>query len=502
MASVVAGVALIGAIDIGHSARAVPTYGAQDDGPPVLLTNGDGRNPYASVVRYMGRAVCTGVFLETVPADRDPGDAPAYVLTNGHCSDFPGSNEVLPDRPGGTHRVIFNFFADTTNEQVTIRVSRIAYATMKGHDVAVLELATRYTELVEQGFEPWRPALTLAERDEPVVVVGAPLQRDSQTAFLRLAACRLEGRAPLVLEFIWHWYGFDRNTCTGILPGSSGSPVISRITGQVIGLVNTTTAGGRLRYTECALDHPCEPRRDGEESRPETSYTTPLVRVGRCFDETGRFNLRGAGCPLDPGDQLRASPSFVGVVNPAITTVPIGRPVQRWNVTVTGPFDFYRYKVASAQEPDCRDLRGYGPAVRIADRPIIDDELPARDGWVSLCILGGRRSRWGDDWQSVDFPTVVVARIDTVPPRTAAPLAIEESDTAWHVTFNTLQPEISFYTYKFGRPADIRCDDSADYRPALVPFINLPKSGRPYLFCAIPFDSAFNRGETIERLLP
>jgi hypothetical protein len=493
---------MAGVADVAQATRAVPSYGAREGGDSVLLANADGRNAYMGIVRYQGRATCTGVFLDTIPDGRDPGDAPAYVLTNGHCSDFPGPNEVLPDRPAVRHQVIFNYFADTTRAQVAVPVARIAYATMKGHDIAVLELSARYIDLVEEGFAPWRPALILPERDEPVVVVGAPLQNDPQTAFLRLAACRLAGRASLVLEFRWHWYDFDRNTCADIQPGSSGSPVISRVTGRVLGLANTTTWGGRRRFTECTLDHPCEPRAEGHESRPDTSYATPLVRVDRCFDGTGRFALRSAGCPLDPDDQLRVAPTFIGAVNPGLETVPIGRPVRRWDVALTGSFEFFRYKVAAADEQDCRDLRGYGPPLRREAHPVIDDPLPARDGWWFLCIVGGRQSWWGAEWQSVDFPTVVAARIDTIPPRVAAPLTIDEGDTAWRVTFEGLDPEIALYTFKFGRPAETRCDDASDYRPALVPFTSLPKSGRPYVFCAVPYDSALNPGALVEAFLP
>lgn len=501
VAAVVA-VMVASVVEVTHSSRAVPTYGGRDGGPSFLLSNADGHNPYASIVRYQGRATCTGVFLDTIPEGEDPGDAPAYVLSNGHCSDFPGSNEVLIDRPAVRSQVIFNYFADTRSQQVPVPVARIAYATMKGHDIAVLQLAARYADIVDQGFEPWRPTLTLPERDEPVVIVGAPLQRDPETAFLRLGACRLDGRAPLVLEFGWHWYNFDRNTCAGIQSGSSGSPVISRLTGRVLGLVNTTTAGGRPRYTECTLDHPCEPTTDGAVSRPETSYATPLVRIDRCFDETGRFDLRGAGCPLDPGDQFRATPAFVGAVNPGMAAVPIGRPKHRWDVSVSGTFELYRYKVAAVPTQDCRDLRGYSSPRRVSERPVIDDPLPTEDGWRFLCVVGGRQSRWGDAWQSTDFPTVVAVRIDTVPPRIAAPLTIEESDFSWLVTFATLDPEISLYTFKYGRPVETRCDDVSGYRLALIPFIALPKSDRPYVFCAIPYDSAFNPGQPIEKLLP
>ena len=82
---------------------------------------------------------------------------------------------------------IFNYFADTAARAVSLPVSRIAYATMKGQDVAVLELAARYDEIVRRGFEPWRPAFIPYAPDESVVIVGAPITANAATLFLRLA---------------------------------------------------------------------------------------------------------------------------------------------------------------------------------------------------------------------------------------------------------------------------------------------------------------------------
>jgi len=96
----------------------------------------------------------------------------------------------------------------------------------------------------------------------------------------------------------------------------------------------------------------------------------------------------------------------------------------------------------------------------------------------------------------------VAVRIDTTPPDIPAPLTITEGEVAWFVEFHTVDPEISTYRYKFGRPADTRCDQPADYRLALIPFIPLPKANRPYLFCAIAYDAAQNAGTPIEALLP
>jgi hypothetical protein len=484
-----------------EATRDVPVYSATDGGPSVVLSNADGRSPYSSVVRYFGRAQCTGVFVATIPDGDDPGNAPAYVLTNGHCPAFPGSNEVLVNQAApSAHRVVFNYFADVPARQVSVPVRRIAYATMKGRDVALLELAGRYDDVVRQGFEPWRITQTRPEHDENVVVVGAPLAASGGPSFLRLAACRLDSRAEIVLEYIWHWFDADRNRCADIREGSSGSPVISRATGLLLGLVNTTTIGA-VRYTECFLNHPCEPAPGDVVGRSNTSYMTPLVGVVRCFDEGGQFDVVRQGCPLDTDAQVRAVPAFLGPVNPRLDTTVVGRPRRRWDVTISGVFDGYIYKVVAAAGGDCRDLRGYRSPRRVHDDPVIDDALPQSEGYYFLCVLGATGTRAGTVWQSLDHPTIVVVRIDTVPPQIPARITIGESELAWMVAFDYVIPEISTYTFKFGRPGETRCSDPADYRLALIPFISVSKMGRPSVFCAIPYDSALNPGPVFEALL-
>jgi hypothetical protein len=476
--------------------RQLPLSGARDGDAPVLLSNADGQSPYTGIGRYLGRASCTAVFVTMFDEGQGGGNAPAYALTNGHCPEFPGSNEVLLDRLPIRGQVIFNYFADTTSSQLSVAVTRVVYATMKGQDIAVLELALRHDQLRDRGVEPWPIARMRPAPDEPIAIIGAP-----GSSFLRLTACRLDGQAPLVIEYIWHWYGFFRNMCLGIQPGSSGSPAISRRTGEMVGLVNTSTSGGRPAFTECVLDHPCEPAVGGESGRLETNYVTPLLGVDACFPG-GRFDVSSAGCTLDPGEQVRVTPNFWGRVNPRLSSVPLGRPVTHWNVLVSGPFERYRYKVASAGVDDCREPRGYTPPQSMRVRPIIEDALPEREGWHFLCVLGGPDPGTRGATQSAAFPTVVAVRVDSVRPRVPAPLVIEDVGPSWQVRFVTHDPEVSTYAYKSGRPAETRCEDGAGYRLALIPFISLPKSGRPYVFCAIPYDAALNAGRAIETLLP
>jgi hypothetical protein len=67
-----------------------------------------------------------------------------------------------------------------------------------------------------RGFNPWSVAAEPPVRNEPVVIIGAPLMSGTATSFLRLAVCRVEVRTPVVLEYIWHWFDFHGNRCADI----------------------------------------------------------------------------------------------------------------------------------------------------------------------------------------------------------------------------------------------------------------------------------------------
>ena len=479
----------------------VPDYGAVDGGPSVLLSNGDGDNAYNGVVRYQGRATCTGVFIATARSDDEGARAPAYVVSNGHCADFPGSNQVIIDAAVSNHRVVFDYFADTIGRQRVVPVRRVLFATMKAIDIAVLELDARFGDLVAEGFQPWRLSRPRIAARDPVVVVGAPQMSSPNSSYLRLAACRVEGVAAVVLEFSWHWFDAERNACTDVLPGSSGSPVIAKGTGRVVGIVNTTTAYAPP-YSDCFLDDPCEAAGGKTASRTDTNYASPVTALVGCFDTDGVFDMSRPDCGLDPGVQLTLRPSNIGAVNPDLTSVPFGQPRPRWDVALSGALPYYRYKVVAASVGDCRNPFGYGAPVRVIDRPLIDDPLPKSDGAYLLCVIAGDDPR-EERWQRAAHATVVVAVVDHVAPRIPAPISIEGDPGRGHrVSFNSIPYEVSLYLFKFGRPADTHCSDGDGYRLNLIPFIFIATDQGPQLFCAIPFDAAGNPAPVIERLLP
>jgi hypothetical protein len=493
-ASTLLAIFLAGCADQGVN---VPSYGATEAGASVLLSNADGKNAYSGVVRVVGSSTCSGVFV--AQAKSVPDDAPAYVLTNGHCADAWGANEVIVDRAVTRYRAVFGYFADTQDEQYEVGSRRVALATMKGQDVAVIELDATHGELRRRGFDPWRPASGRAAEAEPIVVVGAPVMAEADRSYLRLASCRLRGQVSVLLERQWTWFSFDRSDCTDIYPGSSGSPVISRESGRLLGLVNTTTIGSD-GLEDCYIGRPCEAEGGSTRVLKSTSYLTPVTGVESCFDEGGLFQLGRPECPLEDGRLAVAEPSWLGAVNPNLAPSASQSARLRWDVAVTGPFPYYSYKTGAAGAVDCRQVGGYSAARAVGDQPVIADQLPTTEGHYSLCLLGGDSRERGPGWQRLETPTVVAAKIDKTPP-TEARVTVRDEGTQWRAVFDYAPPELSAYVFKSGRPDDVRCEATDGYRQVVLPFYVFSKSGAPYRLCAIALDEAGNASPPFETLL-
>ena len=471
--------------------REVPLYGATDLGPPVVLENADGRNAYGGVARLHGGNTCTGVLLDTHGGE----GAPAYVLTNGHCLGAFGANELILDREAPAWTATFGYFEDTTGAQETVPVVRVAYATMKGADIGIAELDSTLGALERSGYLPWAAADVPASPSEPVVVVGAPLQSGGVGDFLRLATCSISGVAPIVLERQWYWYEPARLGCKGIAPGSSGSPVISRVSGRMVGVLNTTTQNSE-GLADCGLNRPCEAEGHGGTSQPDMSYAVPLTGLGLCFDDDGQLDLERPACPLDDGRQAAPQPGWLGAVNPDLANPALGKPQPTWDVQVTGPFDVYRYKIGPAGSVDCRSESGYSGTRPSATK--VGDALPAEEGRYALCLLGGDP---GDPArQDVLHPSVATVEIDKTPPDHAAAYTLEHRKDSYFLTWQ-FDADVVGAFFKYGAPDTTSCADSNGYRGAFIPFF--PFEGTPpFRLCVIGFDAALNMSAPADTLLP
>jgi V8-like Glu-specific endopeptidase len=243
--------------------------------------------------------VCTGFLIAT---GLKPTNAPAYVVTNGHCqgsaSKLPSHSDILVNQPSKTNFIV-NYFHDFKADRLSIPVKRMVYGTMKNNDIAILELTKTQLELTKAGITPLQISTKPASRGESVMVVGIPSQgvRDA-LSFLHAATCQT-GETVQLKEDIYHWNRSVRHHCS-IIGGMSGSPMISLKTRRVVGIINTGVNDSAAKQPQCSLNRPCEVRQNGRiETFAQENYGQLVHQIPTCFDRQGVFDLRTPGCKLE-----------------------------------------------------------------------------------------------------------------------------------------------------------------------------------------------------------
>lgn len=471
-----------------------------DEGPTQLLANANGQHAlYSGVGRVNGSSTCTGFFIKTVEGAA-ASTAPAYVLTSGNCALAWDSNDVIIERLDNSMQVTFGYFFDTPRQQNTVKVKRVAYATMKGTDLAVLELDTTYAALLAQGIQPLTIFQGQPRLNEPIAVVGIPAQDiPASEAYLRIAACTLGAQVNLI-EGHWHFFDAYRNRCADIRGGSAGSPVIAREHGEVLALITTTTAGSA--FGDCSFHRPCEIELGGYHVVLNTNYAAGVQGIDRCFDANGLFSLELPDCALDKGQQFAVSGYPLSATRPA---VPDSSGLLRrvsWNATLSGDtYTYYRYKIGAAAQTDCRDPLGYGSVLNVNSANLIDAPVPEVEGRYVLCILGGNSPEVDANWQAPRFATIIPLQIDMTPPLREPRLYAEQLDGSYRVSFQYILPELARYKLKVGAPAQTDCNDLRGYATPRASLLTLPIADGPYTVCAIGYDDADNPSHPVSLAL-
>ncbi|AFY94187.1 trypsin-like serine peptidase [Chamaesiphon minutus] len=241
--------------------------------------------------------VCTGFAINSGTLG-----APAYVLTNGHCQGssrkLPNEREILVDRSTKTNFIV-NYFHDFKPQRATFAVKRMVYGTMKNNDIAILELKITQGELLKAGIVPLQLAPQPAAIGEPLIVVGIPSEGvKEELNFLHAATCKAGERAN-VKEDVYNWTQSIRHQCS-IVGGMSGSPMISRLTQQVVGIINTGVNDSASNQPQCSLNRPCEVVKNNlVQTFPQENYGQLVDRIPTCFDRRGIFNLQQSSCQLE-----------------------------------------------------------------------------------------------------------------------------------------------------------------------------------------------------------
>ena len=200
----------------------------------------------------------------------------ALVLTNGHClGGYIEPNKTiinlnlkkpkklytgLPTKIAArlSSGLSAGLFDNNGILRTSIDVTRIVYATMTKTDIALIELNKTYKEIRNRyGIEPYVLSQEGPGVGENIIILSGYGKKKFK--------CSIENIAGRVEESKWYWlssigYSEECNVQTG----TSGSPIISERTGEVIGVNNSVNQDGNKRGKACSLNNPCEVFDNGE----------------------------------------------------------------------------------------------------------------------------------------------------------------------------------------------------------------------------------------------
>lgn len=224
-----------------------------------------------------------------------PDNYPALVLTNGHCTSgfftpYLKPGQIYYHKPQTFRMRLLDLDGSSL---MTLTANEIVYATMTATDMALLKLDQTYAQIKAQSGVD---ALYLSEVRP---AAGTPVHVASGYHRMTLS-CGIDGFAYNLREGDWTFVDsirYDAN-CR-VIPGTSGSPIWSPSTGEVIGVNNTVNSMSR---SACALDNPCEVDQNGvQSSLPKRGYGQQTYWVYGCLDSTLQFNLNVPSCILPKG---------------------------------------------------------------------------------------------------------------------------------------------------------------------------------------------------------
>ena len=237
--------------------------------------------PSGDSLSGMASLQCSGVVVRLAHNQ----DAPAVLLTNGHCYDKKlKSDAFVADQ---AHRQSVSLLARGGRSR-QFNIARILYATMTGTDLALMELSATYRELADAGIDSYDISPQPAAANEAVVMVSGYLASAQN--------CVVEKVVPRILEAPWEWRdSYKLKGCNGDRNGTSGSPLISAATNRIVGLFNTANDDGM----RCTFNNPCEADADGGiVVEKGGAYAQRVDQILTCLDAEGRFDVNVPSCRL------------------------------------------------------------------------------------------------------------------------------------------------------------------------------------------------------------
>ena len=421
-----------------------------------LLATAENEKNWSGIARIVSNQSCTAAFI----AMESQLESPAYVITAGHCvmnlTDTTSSFMVYENAlaPSNPNLINFRFFREKQErleEQLSVEkkqsqfhIGRVTYATMRGQDLAILEITAedsfpgiyRLMNRADQepedaalpfpkpvtvqmlkniGIKPLRIADEIPEFGERIRIISAPVSNEEQSldGYLQEHFCQHEGLAS-VAEHVWLWYNLARNNCEDIFPGSSGAPILNA-RNELFAIANTSSLNALSM--DCYIGQPCEITDQGFQVAKNRSYGTVITWLRRCFDARGYLIPSLPACKLTSGHALHVKSQTRTPINP----LKMGAADRFWAMEIeerSADRNGVRFKVGLAHKNDCRRAEGYSEVLPSHALGLRNLPLPTASGLYVLCLMSEAdfvRKSW-------EKAIAVLANIDATPPALPAQL--------------------------------------------------------------------------------
>ncbi|WP_020664208.1 trypsin-like serine peptidase [Amycolatopsis benzoatilytica] len=243
----------------------------------------------AATTTFTGAVALSNCSGSVVKPAATPMSAPALVLTNGHCleSGFPQPGQVIVGQ--SSNRSFQLMSPDGQSSVGTVRAKKVVYSTMTDTDVTLYQLTDTYAG-IQQKYQV--PPLELVN-SHPQAGTGIDVVSGY---WKQIYSCSIDGFVHELHEGDWVWKDSIRYTpgCATI-GGTSGSPIVDRATGKVIGVNNTANEDGQ----RCTVNNPCEVDESGNVTvRPDYKYGEETYGIPACLTAANEIALDQQGCTL------------------------------------------------------------------------------------------------------------------------------------------------------------------------------------------------------------
>ncbi|WP_248745394.1 trypsin-like peptidase domain-containing protein [Pseudomonas sp. MWU12-2037] len=434
----------------------IDTHSAYGMPPPAFVSNFDGRfNKWSGIgrIKNQSQALCTASLLDTRTPDT-AADAPAYIVTSNRCL-HQDNREIQKDQPiVGT--VSFNYFEDSIEQLKLYKLKTLRWSSSAGIDLAIIELEKPLATLLAEGIEPLKLATTEPRPRSDILALGVP-----EWATLQVSACTHLASAE-ILEQPWVWRSTMKNRCRGITAGSFGGPLLDRESGELFGIIATTTHETR-EEKQCLAGTPCETTQGQPDWQPGTNYGSSLAFLNRCFID-GRLTADPHECDLYPTTSISfENPQpiqqyFVASPNGNSDIIP------NWKAPLRLSTPFYRFKTVR-RATDCEDPAHYGPALPSLSA-MIDLPIGPQTGIHMLCILGMETQTPQHPPARMKGALTLAVELAEPGPARSPDMSIELDRTllgTYAVIWQHNPPFYARYEYKYGPARSTDCQDKAGF---------------------------------------